>query len=88
LRLFWYSLLFYESLSFQRDAWRSFKIPFPYGRAAGQRGAIKLIILYLEEIGVPSMDTLEEIAKREREEARLEGVREGERKENLKVKEN
>ncbi|POZ91820.1 hypothetical protein AA81_10075 [Petrotoga halophila DSM 16923] len=46
----------------------------------GKGGAIKLITLDLEEIGVPSMDTLEEIAKREREEARLEGIREGERK--------
>jgi flagellar biosynthesis/type III secretory pathway protein FliH len=35
---------------------------------------------WLEERKVPSMDTLEEIAKKEREEARLEGVREGERK--------
>jgi len=44
----------------------------------GQRGkgAIKLIILYLEEMGVPRMDTLEEVVKREREKARLEGERE------------
>ncbi len=46
----------------------------------GGKGAIKLIVLDLEEMEVPRMDTLEEIAKREREEARLEGEREGERK--------
>ena len=50
------------------------------GGEQGKRGAIKLIILDLEEMGVPSMDTLEEISKRKREEARLEGIREGERK--------
>jgi hypothetical protein len=41
------------------------------------KGAIKPIILYLEEMGVPRMDTLEEVVKREREEARLEGMKEG-----------
>jgi hypothetical protein len=47
----------------------------------GGKGAIKLIILELEEMGVPRMfDTLEKIAKRDREKAKLEGKLE-ERKE-------
>jgi len=47
------------------------------GGEGGKGGAIKLITLDLEEIGVPSMDTLEEIAKRDREKAKLEGKVEG-----------